>query len=78
MKLTVKELKQRLENCSDDAIICIERIEDVYFEKHGWKTKNIIFQKNKKGEVIEDTDYLEASSVCITKNEKEIIILAHI
>lgn len=79
MKLTVKELKKKIENCSDDTIIHIERIEDIYFEK-GIQTKNVIFQKNKNNEVIEDANYFEASSCCIIKkkDKEEVLILFHI
>lgn len=37
--LTVGELKRFLQNnpdLTDDAPVVIERVEDVYFEKHGW------------------------------------------
>lgn len=38
--LTVGELKKFISeyNLSNDAIVMCERVEDVYFEKHGWKT----------------------------------------
>lgn len=38
--LTVGKLKKFLEETelSDDAKVLIERVEDVYFEKHGWET----------------------------------------
>lgn len=41
MYLTVKSLKEILEDAPDDAIICTERVEDEYFEKHNWKTENV-------------------------------------
>jgi hypothetical protein len=34
--MTVKELKEAIENLPDDAIVYYQRIEDVYFEKHNW------------------------------------------
>lgn len=37
--LTVGRLKEFLEEhreLSDDAIVVVERVEDVYYEKHGW------------------------------------------
>lgn len=39
--LTLGQLRQRVErwgDLPDDTPVCIERIEDVYFEKHGWST----------------------------------------
>ena len=38
--LTVGELKQYLADYPDDALVVAQRIEDVYYEKHGWKTLN--------------------------------------
>ena len=37
--LTVGELKKCLNesNLKDDALVMIERVEDVYYEKHGWR-----------------------------------------
>ena len=34
--LTVGELKKSLENIPDDTPVYYQRIEDIYFEKHGW------------------------------------------
>lgn len=38
--MTVKELRVFLasNNISDDAEVFVQRVEDVYFEKHGWET----------------------------------------
>lgn len=38
MKLTVKELKEKIKDLPDCTEVYIERIEDAYFEKHGWET----------------------------------------
>jgi len=37
-RLTVKELKKRIENLPDDMPVCYQRIEDVYFSEHHWRT----------------------------------------
>jgi hypothetical protein len=39
--LTIKELKEILKDCDDNGIIYYQRIEDVYFKKHNWKTKKM-------------------------------------
>jgi hypothetical protein len=36
--LTVGELKKYLEDYPDDALAVSQRVEDVYYEKHGWET----------------------------------------
>ena len=35
--LTVKELKEAIKDKADDAVILVERIEDRYYQKHGWR-----------------------------------------
>lgn len=42
--LTVGKLKQRLADLPDDTTVLIERVEDVYFEKHGWQTADFHFK----------------------------------
>ncbi len=38
--LTVGKLKEWIEkfDVPNDALVCVQRVEDVYYEKHGWKT----------------------------------------
>ena len=36
--LTVGQLKKQLEDYPDDALVVAERVEDVYYEEHGWQT----------------------------------------
>ena len=36
--LTVGELKKQFVDYPDDALVVAQRVEDVYYEKHGWKT----------------------------------------
>ncbi len=45
MVLTAGELKKRIENMPDDMPVYYQRIEDVYFEKHGWEkeSKKLVF-----------------------------------
>ena len=59
-QLTVKELKVFIENnnIQDDAIILIERIKDIYFEKHNWKSVA------KKVDDFETHEYIEAFCAC--------------
>jgi hypothetical protein len=36
--LTVGELKEQLYKYPNDALVVAQRVEDVYYEKHGWET----------------------------------------
>jgi len=36
--LIAKDLTEMLNNIPDDAIICTERVEDIYFNKYDWTT----------------------------------------
>ncbi len=76
MKLTVKDLKDKLKNIPDDTLVYIERIEDVYFNKYNWTTTPLVFQRDKNGIVFDSTDIIDASSVTATPNR--VIIFAHI
>lgn len=38
--LTVGELKKQLEKYPDDALVVAQRVEDKYYEQHGWETIN--------------------------------------
>ena len=40
-KMQVSDLRRALEHFPDDAIVSYERIEDLYFEKHGWETVEV-------------------------------------
>lgn len=42
--LTVGQLKQQLADLPDYATVLIERVEDVYFENHGWQTADFHFK----------------------------------
>lgn len=79
-ELTVGELKKKLERYSDDDKVFIERITDVYFDKHNWKKDTVVWQKDEEGNPIETTEYTRASGIASTKNEengKDVIITAH-
>ncbi len=36
--LTVGDLKKQLADYPDDALVVSQRVEDVYYEHHGWET----------------------------------------
>ena len=39
--MTVKELREAIANLPDDGEVYIQKIEDIYFEKHGWSTLKV-------------------------------------
>ena len=43
--MTIKRLKEAIEDLPDDGKIFYERIEDSYFEKHGWSSGETYRQK---------------------------------
>jgi len=46
--LTVGDLRKKLEGLDDDMPVYIQRIEDVYFNKHGWIPEELIFDPDDK------------------------------
>ena len=70
---TVGQLRKHIEGLSDDTKVYIERIEDVYFEKHGWTTETKDWDKENPG--LETTVYMEAFGA--VKIPNKIIIVAH-
>ena len=75
MNLTVKQLKEKIKDLPDDTDVFIERVEDIYFDKHGWETERLVFQIGDSGEPIDYTDVFN-SSQCFTYEDK-LIIGAH-
>ena len=76
MRLTVNELKKKMNNLDENAEVFIERVEDVYFDKHGWETERIVFERDEKGNPIEYSDIFNASNAQGYINK--LIIYAHI
>ncbi len=79
MYLTVSDIRRKIKDLPDDALVYIERIEDVYFEKHNWETERLVFQEV-NGVPIEYSDILKASSSTASSEQKDkrLIIYAHI
>jgi hypothetical protein len=83
--LTVGELKKFIEknNLKDESIVLIQRVEDVYYQKHGWKIylkeneqSDFLKRHNQKiesGEYLNKENYPELESKHITPaTEQEI------
>lgn len=80
--LTVGKLKDFLNryNLPDDANVVIQRVEDVYYEKHGWgvylkKSENTFYDKN--GNVVKESleQYHPAWSCVKYKDENDILFI---
>lgn len=71
--MTVKDLKEALIGIPDDYKVYYQRIEDVYFEKHGWSGKKMRFDETGFSE------YVRAFSAYAyyKKRQKAFIINAH-
>ena len=67
--LTVGQLKSNLNNYDDDYPVYIERVEDIYFDKHGWQATTFEFEDGDK------TTGVEATGIGVS-NDK-VIIFAH-
>lgn len=39
--MTIKELREAITNLPDDGEVYVQRIEDKYFENHGWSVKKM-------------------------------------
>ena len=74
MKLTVGQLKRWIKEhkIPDDANVYYQRIEDVYFERHGWNT---IKRPWNGGET--ETEYIEAFGCYKFKDDSNLYINAH-
>ena len=46
--LTVGELRKKLEGLPDDMPVYYQRIEDVFFKKHGWKPVEMMDQYHRQ------------------------------
>lgn len=75
-KYTTGQLKKLLENIPDDAIVNIERVEDIYFDKYGWTTQRVVFQEL-NDLPYEYNDYFPAHCGIYLKDKNEMVILAH-
>lgn len=73
--LTVGELKKRLEGVPDDTPVAYQRIEDIYFKKHGWDGIKMIFEQ--WGDHTSWSDYVAAWSAVYHKKDKFFVIEAH-
>lgn len=72
MNLTIGDLKKFIEkhDLPDDAIILVERVHDIYFEKHNWETVK------KEVDVWETHEYIEAFCAC-KYEDKNLYINCH-
>lgn len=74
-KYTVKDLKKDLIDIDDSTEVCVERIEDIYFEKYGWET--LVYDFNKQNPGLETVEYLSSFCSIHLKKDKKFIISSH-
>ena len=75
MNLTIGDLKKFIEkhDLPDDAIVLVERVEDIYFDKYSWETV-------KKPHDIypnENVEYIQAFCTVKFKDDKNLYINCH-
>ncbi len=70
-RLTVKNLREALNGLPDDMPVAYQRIEDRYFDEHGWTAEDLIWQENMY------SYYIYAFSAYETESEGVFIINAH-
>lgn len=69
--LTVGKLKEYLAHYPDDALVVAQRVEDVYYEKHGWQTLKKPDPMFKDHEI----EYSPVWSPVLYRNDKECFYL---
>ena len=72
MKYTVKELKKYLESVPDDYEVVYERIEDIYFNKHGWDSSVIKVESDEM-----TSEMIPAFQAYVWHDYKILVITAH-
>lgn len=68
--MTVGDLRKAIKGLPTNAPVYVERIHDMYFDKHGWETKN-------KGEYENHTEYIRAWGVARWPKDKSLYIDCH-
>jgi len=69
--MTAEDLKKALENVPDDTPVYYQRIEDIYFEKHGWKREWMSFDEDGTSE------YTRAFSAYLHPDTDRFVLNAH-
>jgi hypothetical protein len=72
--LRVEDLKRWLKKLPDETRIYYQRIEDVYFEKHGWDSTVI---KREKGDESYQGDYAWLQGILFDKKKNILYLSAH-
>lgn len=73
--LTVSELRKALADLPDEAPVFYQRIEDLYFEQHGWAA-NVVEKPNDMWPDQQD-QYIRAFCVVRYADEPTLFITAH-
>jgi hypothetical protein len=65
IELTVKRLREQIKDLPDDTPVMYQRIEDVYFQEHNWKTVALPWEPWQEG--AETSDFIGAFSAYVTE-----------
>lgn len=80
INVTAGELKEAIQNLPDDYEVYTERVEDVYYETHGWDKGVEIVKEGFLGEPEEfmtDHQFSSASAVTVDHDRKKVFIWLH-
>lgn len=72
--LTIGRLKEFIKDLPDDGKIYYQRIEDVYFEKHGWD-KNVVKKPSEYPEYTDD--FVGVFTYIKYRDDKDLYLTAH-
>jgi len=70
--LTVGKLKEYLADYPDDALVVAQRVEDIYYEKHGWET---LKKEQGNDPFMFDSEYSAVWSPVLYRDDKECFYL---
>ena len=72
--LTIKELKEAIKDLPEDTPVYYQRIEDVYFIKHGWDKTALSLVWDRIGGEDVYSEYTEAFS-CYKHPDKDVFVI---
>lgn len=73
--MTVGDLRQAIEGLPDNAKVFYHRIEDVYFEEHGWTPDKLVRSDFTEPEENINDQYIRA--FCAFSEDGDLLITAH-
>ncbi len=73
--LSVGGLREALKNVPDDMPLLYQRIEDVYFDQHGWEAHRLLWERTGAGDSL--SDYVPVFSAYRHPEDAVFVLNAH-